>query len=177
MSDRTDQLEPTRLREVFGCFPSGVVALCSLVDGTPTGMAASSFTSLSLSPPLVSIGVQYTSATWPVLRQCPRLGVSVLAENQDEVCRTLSLKHGNRFADVQWSAGNDGSVLISKASAWLEASVYTEVDAGDHTLVLLRVHQLDTDLGIPPLVFHHSRFRRLAAADPTSQGSSDHVLR
>lgn len=177
MSDRTDQLEPTRLREVLGCFPSGVVALCSLVDGTPTGMAASSFTSVSLSPPLVSVGVQYTSATWPVLRQCPRLGVSVLAENQDALCRTLSLKHGDRFASVPWSAGNEGSVLIGNASAWLEGSVYTEVDAGDHTLVLLHVHQLDADLDTPPLVFHHSRFRRLAVADPISQGRSDHVLR
>jgi hypothetical protein len=62
------------LREAFGCFPSGVTAVCALVDGTPRGMAASSFTSVSLTPPLVSLCVQRTSSTWPLLSDRPRLG-------------------------------------------------------------------------------------------------------
>ena len=38
-------LDHTRLREAFGIFPSGVVAVAALVDGAPVGLAASSFTS------------------------------------------------------------------------------------------------------------------------------------
>lgn len=68
-----------QLRRAFGCFPSGIT-VCALVDGTPVGMAASSFTSVSLAPPLVSVCIQHTSTTWPVLRNRPRLGLSVLAE-------------------------------------------------------------------------------------------------
>src|SRR5918997_4998820 len=75
--------DPQELRRAYGCFPSGVTAICTLVDGAPDGMAASSFTSVSLDPPLVSVCVQNTSTTWPRLRHLPRLGVSVLAESQD----------------------------------------------------------------------------------------------
>jgi flavin reductase (DIM6/NTAB) family NADH-FMN oxidoreductase RutF len=67
------------LREAYGTFPSGVTALCAMIDGAPTGMTASSFTSVSMDPPLVSICVANTSATWTRLRPSARLGVSVLA--------------------------------------------------------------------------------------------------
>ncbi|GAB6983504.1 hypothetical protein JCM10369A_00280 [Nocardioides pyridinolyticus] len=47
-------LDPTRLREAFGVFPSGVVAVAAEVDGELVGLVASSFTAVSLEPALVS---------------------------------------------------------------------------------------------------------------------------
>ncbi|RJQ83854.1 flavin reductase family protein [Amycolatopsis panacis] len=152
----------SRLREAFGAFPSGVTAVCALVDGMPHGMAASSFTSVSLSPPLVSLCIQRTSSTWPRLRDRPRLGLSVLAEGQDEAALRLSARTDDRFRDVPWDAGPGGSVFLSGSSAWLQCSVHEEVPAGDHLIALLEVHSLRT-APAPPLVFHGSRFRRLAA--------------
>ena len=62
-------LDPRRLREAFGAFPSGVVAVAARVDDELVGLAASSFTSVSLEPALVSFSVANTSKTWPTLRR------------------------------------------------------------------------------------------------------------
>ncbi|TYK46980.1 flavin reductase family protein [Actinomadura decatromicini] len=150
------------LRRTFGCFPSGVTAVCALVDGTPAGMAASTFTSVSLAPPLVSICVQNTSETWPRLRHAPRLGLSVLAENHNEACLRLSRKEGNRFNGVDWEARPGGGVFVLDATAWLDCRLHDEIPAGDHVIVLLEVLSLAARPETPPLVFHTSRFRRLA---------------
>jgi flavin reductase (DIM6/NTAB) family NADH-FMN oxidoreductase RutF len=150
-----------QLRQAFGCFPSGVTAVCAIDGEVPVGMAASSFTSVSVSPPLVSVCIQRTSETWPKLRDHARLGLSVLAEGQDEACVRLSTKKGDRFAGVSWVTGPDDSVFIQGASAWLECSLHDELPAGDHVIALLRIHRLRT-ADAPPLVFHGSRFRRLA---------------
>src|SRR5689334_21946313 len=83
------QLDDATLRRVFGCFPSGVIAVCASVDGEPLGMAASSFTTVSVAPPLVSICVQNSSTTWPRLRRRERLGISVLAEHHGDACLSL----------------------------------------------------------------------------------------
>ncbi|MEU0468871.1 flavin reductase family protein [Amycolatopsis sp. NPDC006131] len=152
-----------QLRRVFGCFPSGVTALCALVDGVPVGMAASSFTSVSVAPPLVSVCIQNSSSTWPKLRHRARLGLSVLAESQDQACLRLSAKEGDRFAGVRWEASADASVFVHDASAWLDCSLHAEVPAGDHTIALLEIHALWAAPDTPPLIFHGSRFRRLAA--------------
>jgi flavin reductase (DIM6/NTAB) family NADH-FMN oxidoreductase RutF len=157
-------VDEAALRGAFGCFPSGLAAVCALVEDTPTGMAVSSFTSVSLDPPLVSACVQDSSTTWPKLRRARRLGISVLSEHQARTGRSLATRAGDRFAGVRWRAEPNGSILIEEAAAWFDCSVFSEVPAGDHTLVLLRVHGFDAGRH-RPLVFHGSRFRRLHMDD------------
>ncbi len=157
-------ISPGRLREVYGSFPSGVTAVAAVVDGLPAGMAASSFTSVSLAPALVSVCVAHTSTTWPLLRGAGRLGVSILSAEQAASGRQLAASGTNRFAGLAWRATADGAVLLDGASAWLEVSVADQLRAGDHDIVVLAVHDLDVDHALSPLVFHSSRFRRLLDA-------------
>ncbi|KOG32505.1 flavin reductase family protein [Streptomyces resistomycificus] len=156
--------DPALLRQAFGCFPSGVTAVCALDSGSPVGMAASTFTPVSLSPALISVCMQDTSTTWPRLRQRSRVGVSVLAEGQDEICRSLAGTGADRFAGVDWDADEDGGVYIHGASLRLNCSLYAELPGGDHTIVLLEIHGLRAEPDREPLVFHNSRFRRLAVS-------------
>jgi len=154
------------LRRVFGAFPTGVTAVAGLADGSPLGIAASSFTSVSLDPPVVSVCTAHSSTTWPRLRHTPRVGISVLGAHQEDACRRLGgrgddLRGADKFATLRWRATEGGAVFVEGASAWLECSVYREVTVGDHDIVLLLVHELDSDPAVAPLVFHGSRFRRL----------------
>jgi flavin reductase (DIM6/NTAB) family NADH-FMN oxidoreductase RutF len=152
-----------QLRRAFGCFPSGVTAVCAQSDGIPVGLAASSFTSVSVDPPLVSVCMQHSSTTWPTLREQPRLGLSVLAEGQDEICARLASKTGDRFAGTNWFGSDDGAVFVRGATLWLDCTIHAEVPSGDHDIVLLNIHGVSADPEAQPLVFHGSRFRRLVA--------------
>jgi flavin reductase (DIM6/NTAB) family NADH-FMN oxidoreductase RutF len=139
-----------------------VTAICALEDGVPVGMAASSFTSVSITPPLVSLCIQRSSSTWPRLRGLPHLGLSVLAEGQDAACRSLSAKEGDRFAGVAWEAHETGAVFLEGATLWLDCTLHDVLAAGDHVIALLRVLALHAEPETAPLVFHASRFRQLA---------------
>lgn len=162
--NRTEAVFDLRtLRSAFGCFPSGVTGICAMIDAEPVGMAASSFTAVSLDPPLVLVCVQNSSETWKKLRNAPRIGVSVLGEAHDRACAQLASKSGDRFDRLDWSATAGGAVLLAGAAASLECSVVEEISAGDHQLVLLRIEDLDFQPAVNPLVFHCSRFRRLEA--------------
>jgi flavin reductase (DIM6/NTAB) family NADH-FMN oxidoreductase RutF len=154
-------LEPEHLRRVFGAFPTGVTAVAALVEEAPVGLAANSFTSVSLDPPMVSVCLARTSSTWPVLRRASRLGVSVLGAHQEWLSRQLSARGVDRFAGARWRTVADGGVLFEGSSAWLDCSIEQVISAGDHDIVLLRVHDLDADAEVPPLVFHASGYPRL----------------
>jgi flavin reductase (DIM6/NTAB) family NADH-FMN oxidoreductase RutF len=154
-------LEPTDMRRVLSAFPTGVTAVAALLDGQPIGITANSFTSVSLEPPIVLICVAHTSTTWPALRTAARVGISVLGAHQERQGRALSARGTDRFAAVQWQVTDGGAVLLEGASAWLDCSIEREIAAGDHDIVLLRVHALDADASVPPLVFHASRYRAL----------------
>ncbi|MFI5959410.1 flavin reductase family protein [Cryptosporangium sp. NPDC051539] len=157
-SSRTD---PRRLRHVFGAFPSGVVAVAALTGDAPAGLAASSFTSVSLDPPLVSFCIARTSTTWPVLRAAPSLGVSILSGALEHAGRQLAGRAADRFAGLSWRATDGGAVLLEHASGWFETCIEQEVRAGDHDIVVLRVVDLDAHHDLSPLIFHASRFRHL----------------
>jgi flavin reductase (DIM6/NTAB) family NADH-FMN oxidoreductase RutF len=159
----TDKLTPSSLREAFGHFPSGVVAIAAEVDGIREGLAASTFVPVSLDPPLVSFCVQNTSTTWPKLKTVPRLGISVLGEAHDEAVRTLAAKTGDRFAGLQTESNDRGAVFIRGTSMWLESAIEQLIAAGDHTIVVLRVSDVRVNPEIAPIVFHRSVFRRLGA--------------
>jgi flavin reductase (DIM6/NTAB) family NADH-FMN oxidoreductase RutF len=150
------------LRNAFGCFPSGVTAICAMIDGGPEGMAASSFVSVSLDPPLVLVCIQNSSATWRKLRTAPRIGVSVLGEEHDRACSQLAAKSGDRFEGLEWCTTEGGAVLLEGAAVSLDCSVVEEIAAGDHQLVMLRIEELKFQPTVNPLVFHGSRFRKLA---------------
>ena len=154
--------DPRLLRRVFGCFPSGVTAVCAVVDGDPVGIAASSFTSVSIDPPLVSVCVQDSSRTWPRLRRAARIGLSVLSFGQDSTCHALAAREGDRFSGVRWLPSADGAVFIEGAAAVLDCTLHSELPAGDHVIALLRIERVHADPDVTPLIFHGSRFRQLA---------------
>ncbi|KUL40885.1 flavin reductase family protein [Actinoplanes awajinensis] len=160
-------LDPIALRHAFGVFPSGVVAVAASVDGQLTGLAASSFTSVSLDPPLVSFSIANTSKTWPDLRRADHLGVTVLAAHHGAICRQLAGRVEHRFDGVPVSVSANGAVTIDDGLARFDCTIYREVEAGDHTIILLQLHAVDHPVeqvgGLGPLVFHRSSFGRLSA--------------
>lgn len=149
------------LRDAYGRFPSGVTTLASLCDGVPVGMTACSFVPVSLNPPLVSVCVQSDSSTWPRLRAAKRIGISFLGEAHNQLARQLATKTGDRFAGVAWDATGEGAVFMEGASAWLDCAVENEITAGDHEIVLFRIHGLTIHQDVNPLVFHLSKFHQL----------------
>lgn len=153
--------DPALLRQTFSSFPSGVVAVCALIDGVPVGMAVSSFTSVSLDPPLVSVCVDSKSSTWPTLSRGHRIGVSVLAEDHGVACRQLAARSGDRFAGLDFDVTDGGAILLHRASAWFECSLTKQIAAGDHDIALLEVRAMSGGPQVRPLVFHGSEFHRL----------------
>lgn len=157
-----DEFDQALLRKAFGCFPTGVTAFCGLLDGAAEGMAASSYTSVSLEPALVSVCVANTSTTWPKLATLDRLGLSVLAGDHAPIARALSSKNGDRFNGVDWTATESGAVFVHGATLWLECAPFKRIEAGDHEIVVLEIVALAMYPDVAPMVFHRSNFHELA---------------
>lgn len=160
--ETNQDLDAARLRTAFGIFPTGVVAVAAEVDAEIIGLAASSFTSVSLDPPLVSISIAKTSATWPDLRRADHLGVTVLADHQALVCRQLAGPVAARFDGIAIKASDEGAVTLDDGLAHFDCTIYREVEAGDHIIVLLKLHGVEHPATGDPLIFHRSGFGKLA---------------
>ena len=164
---QTISSDPSDIRSAFGKFPSGVAALCAVIDGEPTGLVASSFSvGVSYAPPLVLFSVQNSSTTWPVLRQGARIGVSILGSDHGRECYQLASRKGDRFANIDTRTTHLGALFVEGSSLWLDCEIYSETPAGDHTIVLLEVKSLKVSDDRDPLIYHSAAFRSLVPAEP-----------
>jgi flavin reductase (DIM6/NTAB) family NADH-FMN oxidoreductase RutF len=154
--------EDAELRRLFGRFPTGVTALCAVKQGKPVGMTASAFVAISLNPPMVSVCIKQGSTTWRQLRTRERVGISSLGNGHATTARQLAQRGDNRFRGLEYEATSDGAVFLANATAWLECSVEKEIAAGDHDIVLFRLHRSAVAEKIMPLVFQSSDFHSLA---------------
>lgn len=153
-------IDSRRFRTIMGRFATGVVAVTAVdpETGRPTGLAVGSFTSVSLEPPLVSFCVAHTSTTWQRLRSARRLCVNILAASQLDVCLRMAARGVERFAGLEWAPSPGGGPVIDGALAWLECSVDAEYVAGDHMIVVARVHHLDRHHDGDPLIFYRGGY-------------------
>ena len=154
-------LSPTSLREAFGHFPSGVIAIAAEVDGIRIGLAASTFVPVSLDPPLVSFCVQNSSETWPKLKDLPGSVSACSASHTTRRRATLAAKTGDRFAGL-YTVSTRERRGIRPGHQRVAGERHRAAGPGG------RSHHRDPagrDItvhpAVPPIVFHRSAFRRL----------------
>ncbi|NBH11890.1 flavin reductase family protein [Amycolatopsis sp. SID8362] len=157
-------LTSARFRSVLGHFPSGIVAITGRdAAGAPAGMAVSSFTSVSLDPPLVAFLPGKASSTFPVLARSGTFCVNVLAAGQEDICRALAVSGVDKFAGLPWRPGPHGDPVLEGVVAWIGCTIEAVHDAGDHHIVVGRVDDLAAGTAAEPLLFFRSRYHHLAA--------------
>ena len=148
-------------REVLGHYPTGVAVVTAMTGDGPVGMAVNSFTSVSLTPPLVLFCPAATSTTWPVLRRSGVVAVNVLSADQESVSRLFARRDVDRFAEIGWVPGANGAPLLADALGWLECTLGDEHPAGDHTIVLAGVDRIGLHKEFDaPLVFFRGAYGR-----------------
>ncbi|QDQ98857.1 flavin reductase family protein [Tomitella fengzijianii] len=146
-------IDQDQLRRVLGNFCTGVTVITAVHDGAPQGFACQSVTSLSLDPPFVSFCPAKSSRSWPLMRDAGTICVNVLSHDQLELCRRFATSGAGKFDGTAWEPGGNGAPALNGTLARIEADVEFEHDAGDHTIVIARVSELEVHRQTDPLLF------------------------
>ena len=142
-------------RDVLGSFATGVTVITA-VDGTGQrrGMTASSVSSVSLDPPLVSCCVDHGADFHAAMNQAAHFGISILSADQSSISNQFaSRKVKDKFEGVESETGVNGVPLISGAIATLVCEPYARFEAGDHTIFVGRAIAGECKPGEPLLHF------------------------
>lgn len=165
--------EGNRFRHVLGHFPTGVVAVTAMSDGSPVGMSVGSFTSVSLEPPLVAFLPAKGSTSFPKIQAAGSFCINVLAGEQETVCRAFAVSGVDKFDGVSWHPAGSGAPIIDGSVAWIDCDIEQVMAAGDHYIVLGRVRDLAVVGDSSPLVFFRGGYGRLAPMSLSAPGESD----
>src|SRR3954452_17888967 len=156
-------IDPALLRETMGHYPTGVAVVTALAeDGNPAGMVVGTFSSVSLDPPLIAFFQSVTSGSFAQVRTARSFCVNVLASDQEQLCRRLATGGAGKFDGVRWRPGPLGSPILEDAVSWIECTFEDIREAGDHFIVLGRVHELAVERSTLPLLFFQGGYGRFS---------------
>lgn len=136
----TSEVDPFQYRQLLGHFATGVTILTTMTpEGKPLGMTANSLSSVSLSPPLISVCVDREADMHPVILRASDFVVNVLASDQEALARRFSDKYEDRFDGVGYRLNPEGLILLDGVLAHVVCRRQETYPGGDHTIVLGRV--------------------------------------
>lgn len=164
MQSQLAQYEAAQYKEVFRRHPAGVVVITADAGRGPAGFTATSLTSLSLEPALVSFGIASTASSWPHVQDADTAVVNFLGVGQEPLARRFATSGIDRFGGpTRWSRLPGGEPVLDEAPGWLQVRIEDLVTAGDHRIVIARVETSWLSGSAPhrPLIYHDGRYHSL----------------
>ncbi len=137
------QAAARRFRDTLGRYASGVTVVTTMSDGQPVGMTCQSFSSVSVSPPLVTFLPMKTSRAWAQIQRSGKFAVNFLADGQDGLSNQMASRGTDKFEGLEWSLSTGGSPLFPGTVGHVDCTVYAVHEAGDHYIVVGRVNDMD----------------------------------
>ncbi len=157
-------LDPRALRDAFGCFATGITVITTVdADGTPYGMTANSFASLSLDPPLCLFCLDYKAMSFEAFHASGHFAVNVLGEDQEGLSANFARSQPDKWNGVEYNSWQTGSPILPGCLANLECDTHAIHEGGDHVIVVGRVREMAyREDGSRPLLYYRGRYNALA---------------
>lgn len=169
-------VNPDTFRDALAQWPSGVTVVTTLVDGKWHGMTASSFSSVSAEPPLVSVCLLKGIYTHDLIANSGVFGINILAADQTELGKRfagMTPEITDRFEGVDCHTSETGVPLFDHALAWIDCRVVFEYEGGDHTIFVGEVLDAGNPRKSAPLLYHSRSWGQFADQLPEVAAVAD----
>ncbi|SFE97540.1 flavin reductase family protein [Alteribacillus iranensis] len=154
-TNRNEQL----FKDVMGNYPTGVTVVTTKAqDGQPVGLTVNSFASVSLDPLLVLWSIDHGVSSLPEFQAADGFAIHILAGDQQDLCKNFAKKDVDRFSTCNWDFSSHDYPVIEDAFAVLQCKTFKQVEAGDHTILIGEVQDIQKDDTKQPMLYHTRHF-------------------
>ncbi len=154
--------DPRTLRDAMGCFATGITIITTTTEsGTPVGLTANSFSSVSLDPPLVLACLGKKISSLPVFETADAFAVNILHIGQQPLSNTFASRTEDRFNETGWECWDHKAPIIDNSLASFECIRRDAIEQGDHIILVGEVVRARYEQRRDPLLYFCGKYRRL----------------
>ena len=156
-----DQIE---LRKAMRRWASGVTIVTASHANMRHGMTVSSFTSVSLQPPLITISLMRDSRTLEMITRSKTFALTILASDQIEISQRFAGQIGDeedRFDGIETFELATGAPLVAGGLAYFDCQVFDRYKFSSNSLIIGEVIEVKINPAGEPLLYFDQDYSKL----------------
>ena len=152
--------DPRDFRHCLGQFPTGVTVVTAAGEHGYEGMSANSFAAVSLDPALILWSIRKASRRAQTFTSASHFVINILADSQVRASQQFASSDADAFSNSAWTPDCHGVPVLDGVLAYLSCSLEATHDAGDHIIIVGRVHEYAMTHG-KPLLFAQGKYAQV----------------
>lgn len=141
-------------KKALGSYPTGVTVVTAYdEENKPMGLTVNSFASVSLDPLLILWSIDKRVSTYDEFLKTDRFSINILASDQKDLCNLFASRGVDRFSQCEWEKSALDLPVLKDTLATLQCKVHNKVEAGDHTIMIGEVIDIQ-NRDKEPLLYH-----------------------
>lgn len=157
-------IDQNQLRKVMRQWTTGVTVVSAHFDGKDHGMTVSSFTSVSLDPPLVTISLMKDSRTLEMIKRSDSFAISILSSGQVKISNVFAGEVAdaeNRFEGIDTFKLVTRSPMVKGGLGFFDCKVSEVYDFASNSLIIGEVIAAEIGEESRPLLYFDQRYHQL----------------
>ena len=144
-------------KKTLSKFVTGITVVATTKNSIFYGKTINSFSSLSLSPPLVLFSLDTKSSKLNIFKNSNTVSINILSKNQKNISNNFAKKNPD-WKDVDYEILNNGNPIIKNCLSNLDCIITNKIKKGDHIIFICKVINVSIDEKLKPLIYFNSRY-------------------
>ena len=151
------KINKQNFKNTLSKFATGITIVATNKNSTLYGKTINSFSSLSLSPPLVLFSLDKNSSKLNVFNSSKLISINVLSKKQKIVSENFA-QQNPVWGEIQFYLNSDGVPVLKNCVSNLNCQVVDKIPKGDHIIFVCKVTKVLNNEKLKPLIYFNSTY-------------------
>ena len=151
------KINKDNFKKTLSTFATGITVVATKYNSILYGKTINSFSSLSLSPPLVLFSLDQKSSKLNIFKKCETITINILNKKQQLVSNNFAKKNPD-WNNIDYKSLKNGNPIIKNCVSNLDCKIIDKIKKGDHIIFICKVIQVLNNIQSKPLIYYNSKY-------------------
>ena len=153
------KINKDNFKKTLSAFATGITVVATKYNSILYGKTINSFSSLSLSPPLVLFSLDRKSSKLDVFKKTEKITINILSKKQQLISNNFANKNPD-WKDIEYDLTKNGIPIIKNCVSNLDCKIIDKIKKGDHIIFICQVLWVINNEKLKPLIYYNSKYLR-----------------
>ncbi len=151
------KINKENFKKTLSTFTTGITVVATNSNSILYGKTINSFSSLSLSPPLVLFSLDKKSSKLNIFKKSKTVSINILSKKQELISNNFAKKKPD-WNSIEYDITKNGNPIIKNCVSNLDCKIVDKIKKGDHIIFICKVSQVLNNNRLKPLIYYNSKY-------------------